>query len=102
MQKDIKLLESVQHRTTRLITYFRGLPYEQRLSRLKLTTLETRRLRGDLIEVFKIMKGFDNGDYRDFFIVSTNRCRGHSMKIYEERFNTNIGEFMFSNRVVKE
>ena len=102
MQKDTKLLESVQHRATRLVIDFRSLSYEQRLSRLKLTTLETRRLRGDLIEVFKIMKGFDNVDYRDFFIVSANRCRGHSMKIYKERFNTNIGKFMFSNRVVEE
>ena len=102
MQKDIKLLESVQQRATRLITDFRGLSDEQRLSRLKLTTLETRLLRGDLIEVFKIMKGFDNVDYRDFFIVSANRCRLHSMKIYKERFNNNIGKFMFSNRVVEE
>ena len=31
--------------------------------KLKLITLEARQLRGDLIEVFKIMKGFDNVDY---------------------------------------
>jgi len=31
------------------------------------TTLETRRLRGDLIEVFKILTGFDNVNYTDFF-----------------------------------
>ena len=42
---------------------FNDLTYEQRLRRLDITTLETRRLRGDLIEVFKIIKGFDKVDY---------------------------------------
>ena len=36
------------------------LSYEEKLKKLNLTTLETRRLRGDLIEMFKIIKGFDN------------------------------------------
>ena len=33
------------------------LPYEQRLARLGLTTLQVRRERGDMIEVYKIMTG---------------------------------------------
>ena len=41
--------------------------YEDRLIYLKLTTLETRRLRGDLIEVFKILEGFHNLDLSFFF-----------------------------------
>ena len=32
-----------------------------------LTTLESRRLCGDLIEMFQIIKGFDNVDYNKFF-----------------------------------
>jgi len=39
-----------------------GYTYEDRLNILKITTLKTRRLRGDLIEVFKMFKGFDNLD----------------------------------------
>ena len=93
---------NVQHRATRMIADFSSFSYEQRLSKLKLTTLETRRLRGDLIEVFKIMKSFDNVDYRDFFTLSTNRSRGHSMKLFKIRFNTNCGKFIFSNRIIEE
>ena len=100
LQKDINLLEGVQHRATKMITNFHNLSYEQRLSELMLTTLETRRLRGDLIQVFKIMKGFDDLNYQDFFVVSTNRSRGHTLKLFKARFNTNCGKFMFSNRLV--
>ena len=59
LRKEVKLIENVQHRATRMITELHGKTYEQRLLALKLTTLETRRLRGDLIEMFKILKGFD-------------------------------------------
>ena len=59
---------------------FNDLIYEQRLHSLNITTLETRRLRDDLIEVFKIFKGFDNVDYLDFFHPSTTWLRGHSLK----------------------
>ena len=38
---------------------------------LGLTTLETRRLRADLIEVFKIFKGLDNVTYTDFLYYLT-------------------------------
>jgi len=46
---------------------YRNIDYQDRLRMLGRTTLETRRLRGDLIEVFKILTGFDNVNYTDFF-----------------------------------
>ena len=100
--KDISLLENVQHRATRMIPSLRSLSYEQRLVALKLTTLETRRLRGDLIEVFKIVKGFDDVNVSDFFSFAHTDLRGHSFKLFKPRFNTNIGKFAFTNRVVDE
>jgi len=57
--KDIELLEKVQRRATtgRLMFSDKSLGYYDRLSKLGLTTLETRsRLRGDIIEVFKILR----------------------------------------------
>ena len=57
-QKDKKLLEKVQHRFTRMITSLKWLQYEARLQELGLWTLEERRNRADLIEVFKMAHGF--------------------------------------------
>ena len=57
LQKDIDILEKVQRRATRMIEGFSKMSYEDRLRELGLTTLETRRIRGDLLEVFKIVKG---------------------------------------------
>ena len=47
-------LEKVQHRFTRMVPGLKGLKYEERLKRLNLLTLEERRNRSELIELFKI------------------------------------------------
>ena len=41
--------------------------YSDRLKELGLTTLETRHMRGDLIEAFKIIKGFEDVNNEFFF-----------------------------------
>ena len=45
----------------------RDINYEMLLRECGLTTLETRRLRGDQIEVFKIVNGYENIDRNIFF-----------------------------------
>jgi hypothetical protein len=54
---DIQLLEGVQRRATKLVPSLKNLEYEARLRKLKLPTLRYRRLRGDMIECFKMMGG---------------------------------------------
>jgi len=52
--KDKTLIEKVQRRFTIMINNMEGKTYEERLQCLKLWTLEERRNRQDLIEVFKM------------------------------------------------
>ena len=50
LRKDIDILENVQHKASRLCPSISKRSYEERLKILRLTTLETRRKRGDLIQ----------------------------------------------------
>jgi len=56
-KKDKELIEKVQRRFTKMINNMEGQSYEERLYCLKLWTLEERRNRQDLIEVFKTCNG---------------------------------------------
>ena len=67
LRKDILALEGVQRSFTRLIPEMRGVDYEERLSRLGLYSLEFRRLRGDLMETYKMMRGLDRVEVERFF-----------------------------------
>ena len=67
LRKDVDMLEQIQRRATKLIPELRDLAYEERFKECGLTTLETRRLRGGRIEVFKILNGYENIDYNIFF-----------------------------------
>ena len=59
---------------------------------LKLHSLERRRIRGDLIEVFKWMKGFNKGEVGKIFTVSSqDRTRSNGFKLKKCRFGKEIG-----------
>ena len=64
-----------------MIPKLRNISYEMRLKECGLTTLETRRLRGDQIEVFKILNGYET-NYRNIFSQSRKREGLEDMELH--------------------
>ena len=76
-----------------------GLSYKEKLDRLGLFSREHRRLRGDLLEVYKIMRGLDQLD-RQYFFPKVGECktRGHRLKVRGERYKRVQKGIFFSHR----
>ena len=70
--------------------------------KIGLTTLQTRRARDNMIEVYKIMTGKDKIDKEQLFPLADSNYgpRGHSLKIRKDRSNLDIRKHFFSQRVV--
>lgn len=104
LQKDINKLENVQRRALKMIQGFNSIPYEERLKKTRLITLERRRTRADLIEVFRIVNGIDKVAAEDFFKFRSNTrsTRGHSKTIFKNQVRLNLRKFSFSQRIINE
>ena len=98
---DIESLERVQRRMTKMIHNIRNLPYEDRLRELNLHSLERRRVRGDMIEVYKWFSGINKGDINRVLKAGRqNNTRNNGFKLDKFRFRKEIGRNWFGNRVV--
>ena len=95
------MLEQIQRRATKFIPGLRDLTYEERLNECGLTTLETRRLRGDQIEVFKILNGYENIDSNIFFEIKESKItRGHNYTLVKKQSRLDVRKYSFSQRTI--
>jgi len=84
-----------------MIPRLKYVPYEQRLKELKLWSLEDRRIRADLIEVFKITHGLSSLSLDTFFVLDTDsRTRGHPWQLKKRRMNTDLRRHFFSEMII--
>ena len=99
--KDINALESVQRRFTKRLPGLTNLTYYQRLKALGMESLELRRLRCDLLFVYKLLFGIVKMDLSDFFIPNFNgNLRGHAFKLKLPPCRVNARFNFFSYRVI--
>ena len=98
-KQDIELIEAVQRRATRQIHGYSQMQYEERLRLLGLPTLTFRRLRGDMIETYKILPGVYDKEVGPKLPKGTSATRGHSKKIFKRGSRLNIRKYFFTIRV---
>ncbi len=99
LKKDIKFLQDVQRRSTTYVRCLKDSEYEERVQLLKLDSLSCRMNKGDMILVYKFLRGSLGGiQWRDFFqMADTSRLRGHFLK--KERPRLDLRKFTSSQYI---
>ena len=101
MIRDVIQIEKIQRRATKIQRNIKDLPYPDRMRYLKIPSLTFRRLRSDMIQTFKILKGLDDIDPTTLFkLEKTRNTRGHSLKLCKAGNRTNQRNHFFTQRVV--
>lgn len=104
LQKDIELIEAVQHRATRMIPGYWKFGYEERLQKLDLPTLAYRRLRGDVIEVYKYLHGKYSVEHTEMLPLHRKEgmlTRGHQLKLRKRQCEGLARANVFGMRMVR-
>ena len=107
---DIEDLEKVQKKAVGMISGLQGTNYEEKLRELKLPSLKLRRMRADMIQTFKIIRGVDKVDKDTWFKptipgrpatrnVNNNGIENGMQVLFQ---HTEIGKNFFSTRATKE
>ena len=77
LKKQSIQIERIQRRATKLVKECRSMPYSERLRYLNLLSLKGRRIRGDLIQIYKIFHEIDDLDQKKkFFHLQRIREQG--------------------------
>ena len=102
-KKLVKTIENVQRRATKLLPGMKDLSYKDRLKSLKLPTLQYRRYRGDMIEMFKLTHDhYDKDAARGFVEIRSGEAyylRKHAFAVTNGKWKTNLKRFSFKCRV---
>ena len=101
LKKQSVQIERIQRRATKLAPECKEMNYTQRLQYLKLFSLKGRRIRGDLIQVYKIFQQIDDINIEKILPLATySRTRNQEYKLRHRYSNKDIRKYTFTYRVV--
>jgi ribonuclease P/MRP protein subunit RPP40 len=105
LEADKAVLEKIQQRAVAAISGLKGTSYEEKLKELGLTTLEERRHQADMVQTFKILRGFDNVKSETWFqkVDTTGRLTRSAadpLNLKTQAAHLEIRRNFFSNRAV--
>ena len=102
-QGDQDAVERVLRRATKLDRSVRELPYEERLTRMKMPSMFYRRQRGDMIMVFQIVTGRISILQDQLFDRAEDHgTRGHHFKLRKPPVNRLTRQHSFQIRVIND
>ena len=97
----ISKVESVQRSFTKRLPGLNNLDYANRLCVLEIESLELRRLRRDMIYVYKMLFGLVDLSFNDYFVLRVDSItRGHKYKLFANYSRLNIRKHFFTERIV--
>uniref|UniRef100_A0A803TH73 Reverse transcriptase domain-containing protein n=1 Tax=Anolis carolinensis TaxID=28377 RepID=A0A803TH73_ANOCA len=103
LKGDVDKLECVQRRATKIINGLENKTYEERLKELGMFSLQKRRLRGDMIAMYKYVRGSHREEgARLFSAALETRTRNNGFKLQERRFHLNIRKNFLTVRAVQQ
>ena len=104
--EDKENIEKVQIKAVNMISGLRGNNYEEKLTELKLESLESRREMFDMVQVYKILHNVDKVDENTWFTRIDNshervtRLAADPFNLVKKRANNELYKNFFSKRVI--
>ena len=94
-------MEKVQRKATKLLQSISHFSYPERLAALNLPTLVYHRIRGGMIETFKVLSNIYDSRVNNFFSKSNFLTTwGHNLKLFVQHSDFNIRKWFFSICIV--
>ena len=104
-EADSELLEFVQKRAIRMTSGLSGATYEEKLKEVGMMSLAQRRVRGDMIEVWKLLNGYEKVDVSNILSLAGQHCERSlrssvNFGLVQNPARLEIRRNFFTNRVV--